>query len=189
MCLTAFKFRTREYQIYSKASPFVILQNNELLKFCNLVNLVSVNLRVKSRIVTVTGPRGTLKRDFRHMAVDIMKTGPKTLKVEKWFGIKKELAAVRTVCSHIENMMKGVTRVRSTSPYIIAILRTGDKHFLKISGLQVQDEVGVRSFPHQHCHRQGLQERRGAKLLGREVHPQSGHAAGCDVQDVNGTER
>uniref|UniRef100_A0A1B0G7C4 Alanyl-transfer RNA synthetases family profile domain-containing protein n=1 Tax=Glossina morsitans morsitans TaxID=37546 RepID=A0A1B0G7C4_GLOMM len=32
-----------------------------------------------------------------------------TLKVEKWFGSKKELAAVRTVCSHIENLIKGVT--------------------------------------------------------------------------------
>ena len=32
------------------------------------------------------------------------------LRVEKWFGTKKELAAVRTVCSHIENMLKGVTK-------------------------------------------------------------------------------
>ena len=68
-------------------------------------------MNVKSRVVTVIGPRGKLKRDFRHMSVDIIKTSPKTLKVEKWFGIKKELAAVRTVCSHIENMMKGVTLV------------------------------------------------------------------------------
>ena len=35
---------------------------------------------------------------------------PTTIKVEKWFGKRKELAAVRTVCSHIENMMKGVTK-------------------------------------------------------------------------------
>ncbi|CAG7819810.1 unnamed protein product [Allacma fusca] len=33
-----------------------------------------------------------------------------TVKVEKWFGSKKEIAAVRTVCSHIENMIKGVTK-------------------------------------------------------------------------------
>jgi large subunit ribosomal protein L9e len=37
---------------------------------------------------------------------------PTTIKVEKWFGKRKELAAVRTVCSHIENMMKGVTKVK-----------------------------------------------------------------------------
>lgn len=39
---------------------------------------------------------------------------PRLLKVEKWFGTKKEIAAVRTVCSHIENMLKGVTLVRKT---------------------------------------------------------------------------
>ena len=71
----------------------------------------AVKVKVKARVVTVTGPRGSLKRDFGHMAVDIIKMSPKALKVEKWFGIKKELAAVRTVCSHIENMMKGVTKV------------------------------------------------------------------------------
>jgi len=45
------------------------------------------------------------------MSVDIKKIGKNQLLVEKWFGIRKELAAVKTVCSHIENMMKGVTKV------------------------------------------------------------------------------
>ncbi|XP_065342181.1 large ribosomal subunit protein uL6 [Cloeon dipterum] len=64
---------------------------------------------VKSRVVTVTGPRGTLKRSFKHLALDIAMVNKRLLKVEKWFGTKKEIAAVRTVCSHIENMLKGVT--------------------------------------------------------------------------------
>ncbi|XP_031629486.1 60S ribosomal protein L9 [Contarinia nasturtii] len=64
---------------------------------------------VKSRIVTIKGPRGILKRNFKHLALDIQMVSPRTLKVEKWFGTKKELAAVRTVCSHIQNMIKGVT--------------------------------------------------------------------------------
>merc|ERR1712008_620777 len=34
----------------------------------------------------------------------------KTVRVEKWFGKKKQLAAVRTVCSHITNLICGVTR-------------------------------------------------------------------------------
>ena len=29
--------------------------------------------------------------------------------MEKWFGSRKDIATVRTVISHIENMMKGVT--------------------------------------------------------------------------------
>jgi len=69
-----------------------------------------VEISVKARKVIVKGPRGTLRRDFRHMAVDIKKLGKNQLQVEKWFGIRKELAAVKTVCSHIENMMKGVTK-------------------------------------------------------------------------------
>jgi large subunit ribosomal protein L9e len=34
------------------------------------------------------------------------------VKVDKWFGTKKETATVRTICSHIQNMIKGVTKVR-----------------------------------------------------------------------------
>ena len=69
-----------------------------------------VEVSVRSRKVTVKGPRGTLRRNFQHMAVDIRKTKKEQLVVEKWFGIRKELAAVKTVCSHIENMIKGVTK-------------------------------------------------------------------------------
>lgn len=66
-----------------------------------------IEAKVKSRIVTIKGPRGILKRNFKHLALDIHMVNNKTLKVEKWFGTKKQLAAVRTVCSHIENMIKG----------------------------------------------------------------------------------
>lgn len=71
----------------------------------------AVEVSIKSRKVIVKGPRGTLRRDFRHMNVDIKKISKKQILVEKWFGIRKELAAVKTICSHIENMMKGVTKV------------------------------------------------------------------------------
>merc|ERR1712050_311620 len=64
---------------------------------------------VKARAVTVKGKRGTLTKEFKHLAVDIYMTDAKTIKVEKWFGKKKQIAAVRTVCSHIKNMFKGLT--------------------------------------------------------------------------------
>jgi len=69
-----------------------------------------VSVSVHSRKVTVKGPRGTLRKSFQHMAVDIRKLKKDQVSVEKWFGIRKELAAVKTVCSHIENMIKGVTK-------------------------------------------------------------------------------
>lgn len=71
-----------------------------------------IKASVKSRVVTITGARGTLKRNFKHLAIDIHMTSPRNMKVEKWFGTKKQLAAVRTVCSHIENMIKGKQNLR-----------------------------------------------------------------------------
>merc|ERR1711915_241442 len=69
-----------------------------------------VDVAIKSRSVVVKGPRGTLRRAFKHLAVDIKKQGKNKIIVEKWFGIRRELAAVRTVCSHIQNMFKGVMK-------------------------------------------------------------------------------
>lgn len=68
---------------------------------------------MKSRVVTVTGPRGTLKRKFKHQALEmrlVEEDGTKKLRVDKWFGNKKELACVRTICTHVKNMIIGVTR-------------------------------------------------------------------------------
>ncbi|KAM7538270.1 hypothetical protein Aperf_G00000065388 [Anoplocephala perfoliata] len=52
----------------------------------------NVKVSVHSRVVTVQGKRATNRK----------------VTVTKYFGVRKELAAVRTVCSHIENMIKGV---------------------------------------------------------------------------------
>ena len=34
----------------------------------------------------------------------------KTVRVEKWFGKKKQLVAIRTLCSHIANLINGFTK-------------------------------------------------------------------------------
>ena len=71
-----------------------------------------VEASVKARMVTIKGARGSLVRNFRHLAVDIyMSDDKKTITVEKHFGKRKELAAVRTVCSIIQNAITGVMRV------------------------------------------------------------------------------
>lgn len=70
-----------------------------------------VSCRVNARVIQIHGPRGKLERSFRHLAMDIYLINKKKLMVEKWFGTKKEIAAVRTVCSHIENMIKGKWRL------------------------------------------------------------------------------
>ncbi|WP_395239526.1 50S ribosomal protein L6, partial [Salmonella sp. s54412] len=62
----------------------------------------------KSRTVTVKGPRGTLVRSFKHLRLELKLISKKKLKVDVWFATRKELACVRTICSHIQNMIKGV---------------------------------------------------------------------------------
>lgn len=69
-----------------------------------------VKVSAKNSIVTVTGPRGTLTRSFAHAKLQIEMVGKKKVRVQKWFGNRRELAVVRTICSHIENMIKGVTK-------------------------------------------------------------------------------
>uniref|UniRef100_A0A2K6B7S0 Large ribosomal subunit protein uL6 n=1 Tax=Macaca nemestrina TaxID=9545 RepID=A0A2K6B7S0_MACNE len=63
----------------------------------------NVDITLKGRTVIVKGPRGTLGRDFNHI------NKKKRLRVDKWWGNRKELATVRTICSHVQNMIKGVT--------------------------------------------------------------------------------
>ncbi|KAF6259553.1 ribosomal protein L9 component of cytosolic 80S ribosome and 60S large subunit [Scenedesmus sp. NREL 46B-D3] len=72
-----------------------------------------VQIEVKARAVRVKGPRGTLQRDFKHLAVDMYlfeEEGEKKLKVECHFSKKKRLAAIRTACSHVQNLITGVTK-------------------------------------------------------------------------------
>ena len=67
----------------------------------------------KSREVTVKGPKGTLVRSFKHIALDMFlveEDGKKKLRVDLWFGTRETVAAIRTICTHIENMITGVTK-------------------------------------------------------------------------------
>lgn len=69
-----------------------------------------VTCDIVSRVVTVKGPRGELVRDFKHIDMELTKVGDKKIRVDLWFAHRKQLAAVRTVCSHISNMFVGVTQ-------------------------------------------------------------------------------
>merc|ERR1711963_573055 len=69
----------------------------------------AVKMTVKGQVVTVSGPRGTLKRDFSHLKVELKKTGLQTMRITKLWATMKQKAALRTVSSHINNMAVGVT--------------------------------------------------------------------------------
>ena len=70
-----------------------------------------VTVSVNKRVVTVTGPRGTLSRSFRHLQIDIQVLLDESIvKVDSWFTTKKQSACVRTVCSTIHNLVVGVVK-------------------------------------------------------------------------------
>ena len=70
-----------------------------------------VTVTIKSRRVRVKGPRGVLSKDFSHAKVDlILQKAGKEIRAEVWFGLRSELACIRTVITHIKNMITGVTK-------------------------------------------------------------------------------
>ncbi|XP_032459859.1 LOW QUALITY PROTEIN: 60S ribosomal protein L9-like [Phocoena sinus] len=71
----------------------------------------NVDITLKGRTVIVKGPRGTQQRDFNHISGELGLLGKKKkrLRVDTWWENRKELVTVRTICSHVQNVIKGVT--------------------------------------------------------------------------------
>ncbi|KAF8822665.1 ribosomal protein RPL9 [Cardiosporidium cionae] len=79
-----------------------------------------VTIQVKSRRIKVCGKYGTLTREFRHIPVELqLLPGKKRLRVGMWFSAAPKLASIRTVCSHINNMMIGVTTMYRTKMRLV----------------------------------------------------------------------
>ncbi|MDH7564360.1 MAG: 50S ribosomal protein L6 [Candidatus Bathyarchaeota archaeon] len=66
-----------------------------------------VEVTLEGRKITVKGAKGTLTRDFAYAPVSLSIDG-KTIRIWAEWPSKKEAALVGTICSHIQNMMKGV---------------------------------------------------------------------------------
>ncbi len=92
------------------------LQMRDVLKTEELDIPEGVTVEIKSRLITVTGPRGKLTKNVRHIDMDIRlvqqgQVNKVTLAV--WQGGRKHVACLRTIKSLIVNMITGVTKVRS----------------------------------------------------------------------------
>ncbi|KAF9055452.1 ribosomal protein L6 [Hymenopellis radicata] len=70
-----------------------------------------IEVSIKSRLIKVIGPRGTLTKNVRHVDMDIRLVKGKTTKVSLavWQGGRKHVACLRTIKSLINNMITGVT--------------------------------------------------------------------------------
>uniref|UniRef100_G1PYX6 Large ribosomal subunit protein uL6 n=1 Tax=Myotis lucifugus TaxID=59463 RepID=G1PYX6_MYOLU len=70
----------------------------------------NVYITLKGHTVMVKGPE-TLQRDFYHINIELslLRKKKKRLQVDKWWGNRKELATIHTMCSHVQNTIKGIT--------------------------------------------------------------------------------
>jgi hypothetical protein len=121
-----------------------------------------VKVAIKARKVTVTGPKGSVTKNFSHMPCDIkvLKQSNKARKgtyvrVQMWNQPNRRSCIVSTFKGLIGNMMTGVTEVSLqlnnalsrgiTSVFFLIVLKLIIT--LLITGLQIQDETRSCSFP------------------------------------------
>ncbi|GAB1221126.1 hypothetical protein ENUP19_0064G0035 [Entamoeba nuttalli] len=117
-----------------------------------------VTIEINRKNIKVTGPRGSLTREFQHPKVDIYasklvvkKEGPKenVVVIDMWYGNRRDSAVVRTIASHIKNMITGVTKgyqykmrvVYAHFPVTLVIADDG-------KSIQVQNFLGEKRTRH-----------------------------------------
>eukprot|EP00440_Ansanella_granifera_P067890 gb/GFBE01073647.1/.p1 GENE.gb/GFBE01073647.1/~~gb/GFBE01073647.1/.p1 ORF type:complete len:166 (+),score=67.62 gb/GFBE01073647.1/:1-498(+) len=62
-------------------------------------------------MVEVTGKHGSLKRNFKHLPIELwLGNGGKEVKARMYFAKSKQLSMLRSVCSHISNLFDGVEK-------------------------------------------------------------------------------
>ncbi|KAI1094822.1 60S ribosomal protein L9 [Rostrohypoxylon terebratum] len=69
-----------------------------------------VKVHIKSRNVTVEGPRGKLSKDLSHIAVNFSRPQKNVIGIEIHHGSRKDVATLRTVRTLINNLIVGVTK-------------------------------------------------------------------------------
>lgn len=119
-----------------------------------------IEVSIKSRVITVSGPRGTLTKNVRHVEMDIQVIKGKTTKVTLtvWQAGRKHVACLRTIRSMINNMVIGVTKVCLLYEIIHSVL--------SCIGLPIQNACRLCSFPYQLYHSGEWQYCRDPKLFG-----------------------
>lgn len=76
----------------------------------DLTRSTTVKVSIKSRLVTVEGPRGKLTKDLSHIAVSFSSPKKNVIGIEIHHGVRKNVAALRTVRTIINNLIIGVTK-------------------------------------------------------------------------------
>merc|ERR1719408_1241715 len=70
-----------------------------------------IKITIKSKKVEVTGKHGSLKNDFKHLPIELwVDKSTNSVKARMYFAKSKQIAALRSVCSHINNLFDGVEK-------------------------------------------------------------------------------
>ncbi|MEM0087342.1 MAG: 50S ribosomal protein L6 [Thermofilum sp.] len=69
-----------------------------------------VSVKVEGKRVVVSGPLGSVEKDFSHAKNILVKLEDSAVVVETFNATKKDYALVNTLAAHIENMIEGVTK-------------------------------------------------------------------------------
>ncbi|KAI9887406.1 MAG: hypothetical protein M1823_000743 [Watsoniomyces obsoletus] len=69
-----------------------------------------VKVHIKSRVVTVEGPRGKLTKDLSHLSINFVQPKKDVINIELHHGARKNIAALRTVRTLVNNLIIGVTK-------------------------------------------------------------------------------
>jgi large subunit ribosomal protein L6 len=134
-----------------------------------------IDVKIEGRVVTISGAKGTLTKDFSHAPLSIQRQG-KSIKVHTAWPRKKEAAIVGSVSSHIQNMITGVT---NGFTYKLKIVFSHFPISVKVDNRQVL----IENFT-------GERSARIAKIVGdAKVSVQSDDVLvqGTDLQDVSQT--
>lgn len=134
-----------------------------------------IDVKIDGRVVTISGEKGTLTKDFSHAPLSIQREG-KSIKVQTAWPRKKEAAIVGSVSSHIQNMITGVTKGFT---YKLKIVFSHFPISVKVDGKKVL----VENFT-------GERSARIAKIVGdAKVSVQSDDVLvqGTDLQEVSQT--
>merc|ERR1719440_1060911 len=70
-----------------------------------------IKVTIKSKQVEVKGKHGTLKRDFKHLPIELwLAASGHEVRARMYFAETKQLSMLRSVCSHIQNLFDGVQK-------------------------------------------------------------------------------
>jgi len=132
---------------------------------------VDVRIEEPAKVI-VTGPKGTLKRDFSHAKVLIRRENSKVI-IASYIKGRRGKSICGTIASHVENLIKGVTE---GFVYKLKIVYSHFPMNVKVEG----DKVVIENF-------RGEKEKRIAKIVGNvkvRVEGDDVIVEGIDLEEV-----